>query len=1370
MLKRILNSLVLLAFMAGLLAVTPVTQASASADSKGISPEGMLNPDGTLKLGENFKGTLSLDGYNVQLDPALGPVFSPIASQDNWAAVGSGGGAFQDAVYTILVNGTDIYVGGVFKNAGGDPTADYIAKWNGSTWTALGHNGSGNGALSGGGGSVNALFMYGGNLYVGGSFGSVYDTSGGVISNASRIAVWNGSVWTALPGISPALNNAVQTLAFDATNNILYFGGSFTDANGNGAADRIAGMDLDTSTLVTLGSNGGGDGSLNNTVYTIGLDSLGNMYAGGFFFDVNNGGTTLTEADYIAKWDGVNWSALGNNGAGVGAMNAMVVSLAIDGSDNVYAGGSFTNAAGIAEADYVARWNGSSWSALGSNGSGNGALVSASGGTVIQEITINGTDVYVGGFFTGGAGIPTADYAARFDTNTNSWHSLGNNGSGNGSLNFGVVGMTFSGGSLYLGGAFANVNYGGLVLPTADYFASWDGSNWSTLGDSNGPISNNVQALTVIGSDVYVGGMFADLGGDPRIDCLARWDGSTWNPVGNITKTSSSLGNGCWVLAMAADGTDLYVGGYFSSAQNEGVSVPDTSYIAKWNGSVWSSLGGGLNSGVQSLAVDSSHNVYAGGNFTNAAGIPEADYIAKWNGSSWSSLAGNGASNGALNNAAWAITVNGSDVYVGGNFSSVVDTSNTAIPNAAYLAKWNGSAWSAMDGITSPLSLWVDALTISGSDLYVGGGFGNLNGMNAADYIAKWNGSTWSALGSGVGGDGSLPSSVYSIAVIGNNVYVGGQFLYVNNGATSIPAARYAAKWNGSSWSALGNDGGAGGSLNWYVRALKIVDRDLWVGGEFTNVNNGGTVIKEADYLATYGLDSTPPAIVSILRANTTPTTASSVNFNVSFTEPVTGVDVSDFALDTSGVSGSAVSGISGSGAAYTVTVSGISGTGTVSIDFVDDDTVIDGFLNPAGGTGAGNGSFTAGLVYDVDNINPTVLSITRANPNPTASSSVDFTVTFSETVVGVEVFDFSLASSGISGASITGVVGSTNVYTVTVDTGLGNGTLGLNLVDDDSISDNYLNKLGGTGAINGDFTGEVYTVTKTAPALILPTNGEVLHNLRPSFDWSNYAGAKGYQIQISKKPNFSINLVNALVNGPTNSQYNTTKDLPANSLLYWRVRAKLSATQYSAWSTAFTFTTPNPPSIPVLVSPANNALVQTPFVTLDWNDSVLPGGSALAYYQIQIDDAADFLTVLTDVNSGSSSYLAGSFSPNTKYYWRVRAWNTNGDSSAWSAPRSFREAITAPFLLSPIGGVTVGSLKPTFDWSDVVGATGYTIQVSLSNTFNSFAINVTINTATSQYISGVNLQAGKTYYWRVRANGPNGPSVWSVVETFLTP
>jgi hypothetical protein len=86
--------------------------------------------------------------------------------------------------------------------------------------------------------------------------------------------------------------------------------------------------------------------------------------------------------------------------------------------------------------------------------------------------------------------------------------------------------------------------------------------------------------------------------------------------------------------------------------------------------------------------------------------------------------------------------------------------------------------------------------------------------------------------------------------------------------------------------------------------------------------------------------------------------------------------------------------------------------------------------------------------------------------------------------VSGVDVSDFTLTTSdNLSGASVTNLSGSDNVYIVSVKTGSQDGTIGLNIKDDDSILDVAGNPLGGTGLDNGNFTSsETYTVIKSIP------------------------------------------------------------------------------------------------------------------------------------------------------------------------------------------------------------------------------------------------------------------------------------------------
>ena len=120
----------------------------------------------------------------------------------------------------------------------------------------------------------------------------------------------------------------------------------------------------------------------------------------------------------------------------------------------------------------------------------------------------------------------------------------------------------------------------------------------------------------------------------------------------------------------------------------------------------------------------------------------------------------------------------------------------------------------------------------------------------------------------------------------------------------------------------------------------------------------------------------------------------------------------------------------------------------------------------------------------------PAVLGVLRADPDPTSAASVRFTVVFSEPVTGVDVTDFALAASGLSGAAISSVTGSGDTYTVTLGTGTGTGTIRLDVVDNDSILDMSGYPLGRYGFDNGSFNiGQVYTVTQSSSFVDVPVN-----------------------------------------------------------------------------------------------------------------------------------------------------------------------------------------------------------------------------------------------------------------------------------------
>ena len=316
------------------------------------------------------------------------------------------------------------------------------------------------------------------------------------------------------------------------------------------------------------------------------------------------------------------------------------------------------------------------------------------------------------------------------------------------------------------------------------------------------------------------------------------------------------------VHALALSGTTLYAGGEFTSAG--GVAA---NHIAKWDGNTWSALGAGMDDIVWALAVSGTHalrwgrihqggrrrgqlhcqmerqclvglglgdgwlypwvhalavsgsTLYVGGDFTTAGGVT-ANCVAKWNGSVWSALGSGMAAVNPLLLSVRALAVSGTDLYAGGLF----DTAGGVAANN--IAKWNGSAWSALG---SGMNSYVYALASSGATLYAGGAFTMVGGVTA-NYIAAWNGSAWSALGPGLGVAEDWPE-VHALAISGTTLYAGGEFTT----AGGVPA-EYIAAWNGSEWSALGS------GMDLFVQALTPDGSGhLFVGGAFflagTNVS-----------------------------------------------------------------------------------------------------------------------------------------------------------------------------------------------------------------------------------------------------------------------------------------------------------------------------------------------------------------------------------------------------------------------------------------------------------------------------------------------------------------------------------------------------
>lgn len=260
-------------------------------------------------------------------------------------------------------------------------------------------------------------------------------------------------------------------------------------------------------------------------------------------------------------------------------------------------------------------------------------------------------------------------------------------------------------------------------------------------------------------------------------------------------------------------GSDLYVGGYFTSF----AGLNGTTGIVRLNSTnQWQSVGGGLYdysgySTTTAMMVNGS-DLYVGGNFEFVAGGNlTANAIARWDGSNWFALGYGIGSISTVN----AFALSGNNLFV------------AAWGGGSFILKWDASTASWTD-LSSGVNKRPQGIAIIGGVLYVAGLFTSIGGI-AANYAAKYNfsTSTWSSLGVGLG------NSVYTMHATGTEIWFSGPFLT----AGGINATRI-ARFNtfNSSWSTIRS------GLDGYAWAFESdAPNSLYLGGEF--VNAGGVTV-----------------------------------------------------------------------------------------------------------------------------------------------------------------------------------------------------------------------------------------------------------------------------------------------------------------------------------------------------------------------------------------------------------------------------------------------------------------------------------------------------------------------------------------------
>lgn len=293
-------------------------------------------------------------------------------------------------------------------------------------------------------------------------------------------------------------------------------------------------------------------------------------------------------------------------------------------------------------------------------------------------------------------------------------------------------------------------------------------NNWVVPpGAQNGTsAADQVRAMIKFQGQMYMGGAFGVISGANMYRNIVKDSAGTYRPLGLGVSLSGH------VMDLAVSGGTLFVAGTFSTAG--GVAANN---ISSWNGNSWVQLGSGVDDYVRCLEVFNSE-LYVGGDFLNAGGQPSR-FVAKWNGTSWSSAAQMPGMFGILSD----LKVFNNELYAAGMFF-ISPTSSTTTP----VLKWTGSTWVEVGAPSVNIQVGY-VMEVHNNELYVTGIGTTTTGL-AVNQIAKWNGSAWSALGGGLHGNGSTFGGL-AMQSRPDGLYVGGYF----NMAGNVPVTSF-AKWS----------------------------------------------------------------------------------------------------------------------------------------------------------------------------------------------------------------------------------------------------------------------------------------------------------------------------------------------------------------------------------------------------------------------------------------------------------------------------------------------------------------------------------------------------------------------------------------------
>ncbi len=724
--------------------VVPMQSAFSMLGNGGI---GVIVPhDNVTYIGGNFDELAAITGAFSRLDAVSARRIAPLVETQGGevrASVPDGAGGF--------------YIGGTFNRVGG------VARARIAHILADGSlDPNFNPGVPGQNSAVNALAVSSDSslVYVGGAFDLI---GGQVRHNLAAVQAGTGTVTSFDPA---GLGTDGQVFALEVAGTQVYVGGQFQKLGGqvrNGLAkvEATTGGDLGWSPNPTF--NGGG-----GLIFAIEA-SGDSVYVGGVFTAV--GGEPRTHLARVSASSGAAIPGFAPN------PDDAVFSLALSGS-RLYAGGDFNTITGLSRP------------ALAQLDAGTGALsrfdADLPATDSVRAIALSGTGLFAGGFLTS-AGGQARTALAKVDASTGALHPF-DASIGDFDATVSVKTLSVVGTSVYVGGDLSFVN-----KVTRHGIAALDSDGVPTAFNPDaGPSGtfNDVSAIAIRDNAIYLGGNFTTLGGQPRNRIAkVRLDGSL-DPNFNPNATGGNIPG---IDAIVVTSTDVYVGGDFSS-----IGGQPRIDLAKLNPTTGLVDGGrqsfdpdplnGIDpSRVRALVVNGDA-VYVAGDFTTIGGQSRAK-LAKISGTTGDAdvqFNANVSGGSTVGPGVFDVELANSTLYVAGDFSSI---GGAARNNVATLNPLTGAEVTGFNpNVTGGTRPQVHEIVVTTDEVYIGGSFTQVGGQPQGQIARLSKTGTLTPFDPKVS---DQPGAVLALAISNTMLYTGGLF-YEMDGRPRLAYAQFA--------------------------------------------------------------------------------------------------------------------------------------------------------------------------------------------------------------------------------------------------------------------------------------------------------------------------------------------------------------------------------------------------------------------------------------------------------------------------------------------------------------------------------------------------------------------------------------------------